>query len=296
VSLAKEGEPVLEDEGIFDKRLLIDEREFYQVLSVIKRDGNTLSRVVRELWDRGGVESITKHSPARTTNAHLSIVGHITEEELRRNLDHTAMLNGFANRFLFIMVKRSKLLPHGGATLDEVAVNDLAIRTRAALNTARQLERVTMTADAAEIWEGIYEKLSAGRYGLAGAACGRAEAQTIRLALIYALLDCTSQIDVRQLRAGLAIWSFAEQSAVHIFGDLIGDPIADDILKALRSAGPDGLTRTQISNLFDRHHTSSKITAALAALATAGKAKPQIKGTPGKRPTEIWIALAKATQ
>ena len=41
-------------------------------------------------------------------------IGHITVEELRRNLTETETSNGFANRFLWCCVRRSKLLPEGG--------------------------------------------------------------------------------------------------------------------------------------------------------------------------------------
>ena len=79
--------------------------------------------------------------------------------------------------------------------------------------------------------------------GLLGAITDRAEAQTIRLALVYALLDQAPQIDVVHIEAALALWHFCEASARYIFGDLVGDPIADTILRALRAAGAAGLSR-----------------------------------------------------
>ena len=48
------------------------------------------------------------------TDAHVSIVGHITKAELLRHLTETEAANGFANRFLWLMVRRSKKLPFGG--------------------------------------------------------------------------------------------------------------------------------------------------------------------------------------
>src|SRR5262245_42949166 len=104
------------DLGVSDKRLLLQEHEFFRVLAVMKREGNNLSGVIRDAWDgRSPLQTLTKQSPAKATNAHISIVAHITVEELRRMLDETAMANGFANRFLFACVKRSKMLPFGGA-------------------------------------------------------------------------------------------------------------------------------------------------------------------------------------
>jgi hypothetical protein len=74
-----------------------------------------------------------------------------------------------------------------------------------------------------------------------------------------------------------------------IFGDSVGDPVADDILLALRRR-PAGLTRTDISNLFERHRTSDQIGAALAMLDRSGRARFEQQQTSG-RPVETWFAV-----
>ena len=101
----------IDDPGSTDKRLLVQESEFSGALRVMRREGNTLSRVVRDAWDRYVLEFMTKNSRIRAEGAHISIVGHITTEELKRELTATDMANGFANRFLFSCAKRSKELP-----------------------------------------------------------------------------------------------------------------------------------------------------------------------------------------
>ena len=88
------------------------------------RDGNTLSAIIRDAWDRGDLRSMTKNSPAVATGALISIVAHITLQELRQELTGTDAANGFANRFLFACVRRSKCLPDGG----EVDLSPLASR------------------------------------------------------------------------------------------------------------------------------------------------------------------------
>src|SRR5262249_44966648 len=109
------------------------------------------------------------------------------------------------------------------------------------------------------------------RPGLLGTILGRAEAQVIRIALIYALLDNTEQIDLPHLRAALAVWGFCEDSTTQIWGDIIGDDVADSILAALKTAGLAGLGRTEISNLFSRHVPSARITMVLETFQRAGK-------------------------
>ena len=197
---------------------------------------------------------------------------HVTDDELRAVLTKVEMANGFANRFLFVRVKRSKLLPHGGH-LDFATLQELGEQVGERLRQARTLGRVTMTDAAAEAWEKNYAFLSGDRPGLLGAILGRAEAQVIRIALIYALLDNKTQIDLPHLRAALAVWAFCEDSATQIWGDMIGDDVADTILAALKTAGSAGLRRTEMSNLFSRHVSSARITMALASLQRAEKAE-----------------------
>ena len=76
--------------GVGDKRFLALEPEFSKSLAAMKREGNTLSQVIRDAWDgRDRLETLTKHSPTRATGACISIVGHITLRELRSKLDET---------------------------------------------------------------------------------------------------------------------------------------------------------------------------------------------------------------
>src|SRR3712207_8613758 len=51
--------------------------------------GNTLSPVVRDAWDTGTLRNMTKNSPATATGAHVSIISHITIDELQRELSDT---------------------------------------------------------------------------------------------------------------------------------------------------------------------------------------------------------------
>ena len=83
-----------------NSRLFIVEPEFSKVLSVAGRQGNTLSPNLRLAWDLGNLATMTRNSPLKAVGAHISLVCHITAEELRRNLTETEMASGFANRFL----------------------------------------------------------------------------------------------------------------------------------------------------------------------------------------------------
>jgi hypothetical protein len=276
------------DPGVSDKRLMVTEPEFAGALAVMERHGNTLSPVIRNAWDGHRLQTLTKNSPLKADGTHISIIAHITETEARARLTRTDMANGFANRFLFVCVRRSQFLAHGG-NLDEAELAKLGEQTREVVEFARKAGRVIMTPEAAAAWEAAYPELSTERAGLLGAVVARAEAQVIRVALIYALLDRSNTIDVAHLEAAMAVWAYAEESAVRIFGNSLGDPIADDILLALRRSSG-GMTRSDIHTLFGRHQSAEQVSAALTLLLKAGRAEFETKHTRG-RPVETWSAI-----
>jgi hypothetical protein len=143
---------------------------------------------------------------------------------------------------------------------------------------------------AALVIERAAPQLSEGRPGLLGGLTARAEAQVVRLALIYALLDGRGEIGIHHLRAALALWEYADASTRYLWGDALSDPVADEILRALRQAGPAGRTRTELRDLFGRHRGAEEIGRVLAALAAAGKARRVIRADTGGRPGELWVA------
>jgi hypothetical protein len=279
------------DPGVTDKRLMIVEPEFAGALAVMERPGNTLSPVLRNAWDGLVLSTITKNSPLRATGAHVSVIAHITEDELRARLTRTDAASGFGNRFLYPLVRRSKFLPFGGS-LEETEIRALSVRLEEAIKSARVGKQITMTDGAREHWGAVYKDLSAAQPGLLGAVTARAEAQSVRLAMSYALIDGKAQIDVDHLKAALAVWEFCEASAARIFGQSLGDPVADEILRALQQVGTDGMTRTAIRDLFGRHRTADRIGAALALLMTNGHARTGERMTSG-RPSEVWFAVGQ---
>ena len=156
-----------------DKRLLIHEPEFASVLRQIERLGNNLSTTLRQAWDGGRLRTMTKNSPLDAKDTHVSLIGHGTESELRKLLTNTEAANGFANRILWVCVRRSRLLPDGGH-LDPQVLKDLQWRLLEAVNYAKDVELVKRTTAARNLWHKVYGPLSEGRPGLAGSLTARA--------------------------------------------------------------------------------------------------------------------------
>jgi Protein of unknown function (DUF3987) len=229
-----------------------------------------------------------EEQPSLHHGSIVSIVGHVTIEELNRYLTRTEMANGLANRFLFACVRRSKALPFGGGHVD---LEPLVIRVADRLGWAHERgeQPVMWTDEAKTIWSKVYNELSEGKPGMAGAVTSRAEAHTLRLALVYALLDGKVYIEPEHLNAALAVWKFCDQSAMYLFGAALGDPLADEIRAALKVL-PQGLSRMDISNMFKRHQSSENISRALELLAARGLARVEMRPT-GGRPEERWFHL-----
>jgi hypothetical protein len=275
------------DEGEPDKRLLVFEPELAIILKRMAGETNSLSGVIRDAWDTGALSTLTKNSPLRAIGAHISIIAHVTEEELIASLTETERANGFANRFMFFMVRRSKALPDG----DPVPAGILAPfieELQAVARWAQEPRRLVRDPSARALWAAVYPELSEGEPGLLGAVLGRAEAHALRLSLIYAVLDRSPSILEEHLNAALAVWDYAEASARRIFGDRLGLSTADRILSALRARG--SMTKTEITDMFNRNKPAAEIDAVLTLLREKGKAKKTIRPPQdGKgRPAEVW--------
>lgn len=281
-----EGKETTVDAGVNDKRLLVKEGEFVSVLRMIKREGNTLSPVIRECFDSGNLAILTKKDPHTASDVHISIIGHITREELIRELTATDAANGFGNRYLWVCTKRSKLLPEGG-NLNELDFEVIISRVREAVAFAKIVGELKKDDSARDLWIEIYPDLTEDRMGLLGALTSRAEPITLRLASLYALLDLSATIKLKHLQAALALWDYCDSSAAYIFGASLGDEVADQIHKALKAA-PNGLNRTQISELFSNHKDKSQINRALGVLNEKGLARCEQIQT-GGRSAEVWL-------
>lgn len=277
------------DAGISDKRFLAMEDEFGNVLRVLAREGNTLSGVLRKAWDSDQtLQSITKNNPAVCQDPHVSLIGHITCEELEKHLSSVEAFNGLGNRVLWVCVRRSKELPFGGRP-NQRDMQGVETRMADIANDAKQAGEIRWASTGAAVWESSYSALTAARRGMLGAMTARAEAHVLRLSMIYALLDKSREIADDHVHAALAFWKYCDQSAAFLFSKSTGSKHADSILAALKST-PAGMTRTEIQvGIFGKHGKPEEIGNALELLATSNLAHCA-KTSTGGRPAERWFA------
>ena len=275
------------DNGISDKRLLVTESEMGQALQAAGRDGNTLSAVLRMAWDGDELRTLARSNKNVCRQPHISIFGNITLDELQRLLTSTDRTNGFANRFLWVCARRSQELPFGG-NVDEGSLQELAYRAAHCIAQSAHYGRCGWVANAASLWAREYGRLSSGKVGLAGAMSARAEAQTLRIALIYAVLDGCNNLDIPHLRAALEVWRYCQNSVDYCFGGSLSNTTADKI-KSMLASMPEGASLTQISHHFGRNKKSDELQRALASLKESGIARSETRKT-GGRAADLWFA------
>lgn len=284
------------DPGRKDSRCFVAESEFATVLKRCAAPDSILSQILRQGWDKGTLYNPTRNLPERATGVHVSLAGHITQDELKRYLTLTEIANGLANRIQFYLVQRQRYLPHGGH-VEAAKLNSLVEQVHAALEAARNPGEFTWSPEADAVWCPLYPALTRGnRPGLAGAMLDRLAPQTLRLACIYTALDGERVISLAHLEAALALAQYYEDSVKYIFGDAIGDNDCDAIMSALR-VQPAGLTRTDINNLFQHNISAARIAAALTKLMSLKLARSDFASTtgPGRKP-ERWFAITKTEE
>jgi hypothetical protein len=274
------------EEGVEDKRAFIVEPEFARVLRLAQRDKNTLSSVIPQAWDSDCLQ-IMRKNPVKSSNAHISIIGHSNKDELLKILNEVKTDNLFANCFLWVIVRRSKL-QLVNQDLPDFDRNRLVEKLSKALKFARDVKELKRDAIAQNKWIKVCQKLSREQPELFGLITSKAEFQVMRLACLYALLDCSETIRIEHLEAALSLWQYCEESARYIFGEQTGNRIADSIYAALLNA-EDGLTKTNIRDLFHRNQKANQINSALSLLKELGRIEVEKKETAG-RPIEIYRA------
>ena len=215
-----------------EDRVLIVEPEFGRLLTIMGRDGSTLSAILRNAWDGVPLGYARSRDESLVTRHHVTVLGHITPVELRGKLSDEDAANGFTNRFLFLAVRRAGVIPF--PTAPDAIVDPFVAKLRGAIIEARTPGELAFDDAARDRWRAFYVELAVTpRLGLAGAVTGRHEAQVARLALVYALADRSPAIGVAHLDAAIAFADYARRSVVWTLGDSCGNRHADVLRRML---------------------------------------------------------------
>jgi hypothetical protein len=258
-SKTKKGEWIVSDPGIEDKRLFVLDGEFANALAATRREGNTLSSILRCLYDDGNAEPLTKNNRTKTTNAHVGIVTHITLFELKKLLTENEQLNGFGNRFLWVHASRNGVVPFP-EPMDANVKSSLREKVAERLKLAQAGGIYELSPEARELYLEVYPTLSKAHHGIAGCMVNRAEAIVRRLSLIFACLEGHTEIERSDLDAAMVFWQYCKDSALYIFGSNPADRKEMKILNALNEKSDHQMSKNKIrKEVFDNHITSERL-------------------------------------
>ncbi|MCV2358875.1 DUF3987 domain-containing protein [Paucibacter sp. TC2R-5] len=248
------------DPGVNDKRLMVIESEFANVLAQVKREGNILSATIRNMWDGRDVEPLTKTSQLTATRPHVVIIGHITGHELREKSTENDAANGLLNRFMILHVHRPKLVPLPKPT-PEAKLDALAEQLADAIEYAtdgnphgNNSHEVQMTPEAEAYWCDEYEALTQDRDGKVGSLMARSEVYARMLAMVFCLMEKRSAIEVGDLWAALAWVDYWRQSITYMFSTGEDETELDDFTKAVHQRVMDapGIKLSEMQELWNR--------------------------------------------
>ena len=301
--------------AILDKRLLVIESEFANVLHQGKREGNTLSAALRDCWDGVSMRPATKSNRLWATDPHIAMIGAVTPSELLGLMASRELTNGFANRFLMFWAERTKMLAFPRATRQE-DVDALAQRVLEVLQFCQAERwadkdhmRVELSQDARKRYEVLYygelNDNSAGER--ITALIERRAPMLLRLAMLFALCDKTATVEVHHINAALAWVRYSVESVKFIFASAADEvkaaettETAQAILAFLAERGQ--ATRSELSkDCFKGHKTKAILDAAIDELLACNP--PQIvvetvarpKGATGT-PIKIYKLAAKSAK
>jgi hypothetical protein len=286
--------------GTEDKRLLVIEPEFAQVMARAKREGSTLATVLRQAWD-GGALSVLNRAHLKASGSHIVIIGHITPQEFRIKLAESDMAGGTYNRFLPFFVDRSKLIPlPAGLNPDAEETEPLIRELRQIIESAPgRPSQIGLDAEARKLWSAdIYEELTTFDDEEASSTqfAQRAAPYCRRIAALLAFLAGRGDATSDDLRSARAVVRYSTASARYVLDRAVRNPHLDKIQRAVAIAGPAGLTRTEISALFSRNLKKDALDALLAELTKEGDFEEFEVGSTGGRSAIAYRKAAGSSQ
>jgi hypothetical protein len=225
---------------------------------------------------------MAKNARRAATAPHISIVSHITPEELVKLQTDADVFGGTWNRFLWIASKRARLRPHGGDFDD---LGEIQAAVRSVVTHARNVGRMRRTPAADRLWEEEYYRRADVRAGgVIGAIIGRAEPQLLRLSMLAALARQEDVVDVEDLAAALSLWRYVEATVRMLFGGC-EDPLVRRVIEAIRAAP--GIGRSTLHRQTAKTMPASRFLDVLARAAATGEVEAERVET-GGRPREVW--------
>lgn len=252
-----------------DLRLLVMESEWAGVMAKMRREGNSLSAILRAAWEGGDLSTLTVTQRV-APSSHVGILAHITPGEFRAKVSAEDMAGGTYNRFLPLAVARSKFLPFSQGA-DPHLVAQLGAQLADRLAEGARIGALGFTGEAAEVWRGLYIEFSTDHHDRPQVEqfVSRAVPNCLRIAAIHAALDGQPAIHPAHLTAAAALVRYSIASARAIFTDT-ATPAR--LATWIAEAGQQGRTKKDITTgFFGGNKKADEVTAMLDQLIDADR-------------------------
>jgi Protein of unknown function (DUF3987) len=276
---------------VTDKRLLIAEEEFVELIRVANRKDCKLFQVFCKMWDAPPAMSTTgKLSDETATGLAGSVIGHITKELLTELMPKTEIRGGFINRFLWCVTQGKPLRMSGAKRIDWTNHGSILADFDAIFQLFDTPQLMDWDTKAFEVWKNFYESMEIPKSTLMADIVARGPDHVLRLSMIYACLDASLKIQPDHIKAALKVWDYCKRSAAWIFGQYLGNRQAD-LLRWTLQRTPEGMTREQIiDEVFNRHIAGAKLDRVLSELVDAELITMAMEPTKGK-PRQRWKSV-----
>ena len=297
------GDEVVAIEGSDDKRVLYVEEELGQLFTrMLAQDG--IEKMITKAWDSGLLETTTKKESMRCEQPHVSIIGHITPDELFDRLEHRLVDNGFSNRWLYMLIKPTQvkfLEPRPEDVPDLAEACAILTGTIRSFSSSYDGQPFHLTSQAHDLFAATARHM-ADRHdtGAMAKQTARWRSTIFKFAMIYAAAEGTTAISDSHFLAARATYAYATRSARAFFGSMSGNENVDRFLSMWRADGYRNVTLTDITEMFSRNLTAVKRNAMLDRLRRDGLIAVETRVSSGGRPaTEVVYTggtLAAGTQ
>lgn len=297
-----------------DKRILIKEPEFGNVLNMAQRQGNTLSHVLRNGYDGKTIKPLTKRDKVCVSNPFFCLIGNITPGELVEHSKSSVMsVNGMLNRTMILWTKAVRRQPIPEAIpqdrLNSIA-EDLARRVMEARNHSfethwkkqKAISRpIILGSQARELWIKQYDQMiNMPDCSFVSTLCRRHRLHTLILSSVFALMDGVIVIEPSHLESALSWFRYSKSSVIYSYRTFSMqeqassvNTLAEDILKVIsRTESEQGFCTC--SDIYHWYHNKlSKELLHRALEKLLGNVPPliqqQSRGRGRGRPTQQFV-------
>lgn len=294
--LNDEGDPLVV--GVKDKRLLVVEYEFSNVLRQFRRPENVLSIYLRNNFDGKPLKPLTKNNRTGVECPRACLVGHITPHELLEEVQSKSISNGELNRCFIGLAfpVAPQPLPKALSTANR---DYLAGKVKNVLDWIIRLENACMkfSDEAAGMWADLYIKERTTKYPAAEAFLfARIPYYMKMFSMLFAAMDESLVIEVKHIEAAKALTDYMKASVRYLFNTEISaakieyensfDERVLSIIKELVNTSEKGMTtRSKIQRKY-RDIDAGKLNPSLERLAKTSPPKIEIIST-GKNSFDI---------